>query len=67
MNILVILKKRRETDLSDWERVRSMTNEEIEKNALSDPDALPFDDEWEDADVIYPTQKDLSVAHTLIQ
>jgi hypothetical protein len=31
-----------------------MTEEEIERNALSDPDALPFDDDWEDAAVVYP-------------
>jgi hypothetical protein len=33
------------SDLTDWERVKSMSNAEIEANALSDPDALPFDDE----------------------
>jgi hypothetical protein len=31
-----------------------MTEEEIERNALSDPDALPFDDDWEDAVLVYP-------------
>ena len=25
---------------------------EIEANALSDPDALPFDDDWENAEII---------------
>jgi hypothetical protein len=41
-------------DLTDWDRVHAMTEEEIERNALSDPDALPFDDDWEDAIVVYP-------------
>jgi hypothetical protein len=29
-------------NLTDWERVKSMGDLEIEANALSDPDALPF-------------------------
>jgi hypothetical protein len=37
-------------DLSDWERVKSMSDAEIEANALSDTGALPFDDDWEFAD-----------------
>jgi hypothetical protein len=40
------------SDLTDWERVKSMSNAEIEANALSDPDALPFDDDWENAVII---------------
>ena len=30
---------------TDWERVRSMTEEEVEANALSDPENLPLTDE----------------------
>jgi hypothetical protein len=41
-------------DLTDWEQVRGMTEEEIERNASSDADALPFDDDWEGAVVVYP-------------
>jgi hypothetical protein len=41
-------------DLTDWEKVRSMTEEEITRNALEDPDALPFDDDWEEAVIVYP-------------
>jgi len=40
------------SDLTDWERVKSMSDAEIEANALSDPDALPFDDDWENAALI---------------
>ncbi|TRU11001.1 MAG: hypothetical protein EWV60_08490 [Microcystis sp. Msp_OC_L_20101000_S702] len=39
-------------NLTDWERVKSMGDLEIEANALSDPDALPFDDDWENAAII---------------
>ncbi|MDB9506667.1 hypothetical protein [Microcystis aeruginosa] len=39
-------------NLTDWERVKSMGDLEIEANALSDPDALPFDDDWENAEII---------------
>ena len=39
-------------NLTDWERVKSMRDAEIEANALSDPDALPFDDDWENAAII---------------
>jgi hypothetical protein len=42
------------SDLTDWERVKSMSDAEIEANALSDPDALPFDDDWENAAIISP-------------
>ncbi|WP_066029551.1 hypothetical protein [Microcystis aeruginosa] len=39
-------------NLTDWKRVKSMGDLEIEANALSDPDALPFDDDWENAAII---------------
>ncbi|MCA2683222.1 MAG: hypothetical protein IM504_07045 [Microcystis sp. M038S2] len=39
-------------NLTDWERVKSMSDAEIEANALSDTDALPFDDDWENAALI---------------
>ena len=39
-------------NLTDWERVKSMSDAEIEANALSDSDALPFDDDWENAAII---------------
>ena len=39
-------------NLTDWERVKSMSDAEIEANALSDTDALPFDNDWENAAII---------------
>ena len=31
---------------TNWERVLNMTDEEIERNALSDPDSLPLPDDY---------------------
>ncbi len=42
---------------TDWDRVDAMTDEEIEQNALDDPDSLPITDEmWNEAKVIFPQQ-----------
>jgi uncharacterized protein (DUF4415 family) len=42
-------------DRTDWERVRAMTDEEVEDAALSDPDAQPTDAEfWKDARLVIP-------------
>ena len=50
MGILNTKEERQDfSDLTDWERVKSMSDAEIEANALSDTDALPFDDDWENA------------------
>jgi hypothetical protein len=40
---------------TDWARIDAMTEEEIEQNALSDPDNQPLTDEfWDKAEVIFP-------------
>lgn len=58
MGILNTKEERQDfSDLTDWERVKSMSDAEIEANALSDPDALPFDDDWENAMIISPKLK----------
>jgi len=45
-------------DQTDWERLRNMTEEEIEVNALSDPDAQPTDyDFWKNAKVVTPEMR----------
>ncbi len=42
-------------DETDWERVNALTDEDIEKAALSDPDDPPTDaDFWKDATVVMP-------------
>ena len=36
----------------DWKRIRAMTEEEIERNALDDPDSIvPFDEARSEAHV----------------
>ena len=43
---------------TDWDRVDKMTDEEIEQNALDDPDNQPIPDEmWDDAKVIFPKKQ----------
>jgi uncharacterized protein (DUF4415 family) len=45
-------------DLTDWDRVRSMTEEEIERNAADDPDNPPWtEEEWARARVVFPQGK----------
>jgi hypothetical protein len=40
---------------TNWDRLRSMTDEEIERNIQSDPDILPTDIEfWKDAVLVIP-------------
>jgi uncharacterized protein (DUF4415 family) len=45
-------------DLTDWERVNAMTEEEIERNAREDPDNPPWtEEEWARARVVFPQGK----------
>ena len=45
---------------SDWERVKAMTEEEIDEAARADPDAQPTDAEfWKDAEIVLPDTKQL--------
>jgi uncharacterized protein (DUF4415 family) len=40
---------------TDWDRVRAMTDEEVEAAAVSDPDAPPLDEAfWREAQVVFP-------------
>jgi hypothetical protein len=40
---------------TNWKKVKAMTEEEIEANALSDSDSQPLPDNfWEDATIVYP-------------
>ncbi len=34
------------SDLTDWERVNSLSSEEVEANALSDPDNQPLSEDF---------------------
>ena len=43
---------------TDWEKVKNMTETEIDAAAVSDPDAQPTDEAfWEDAQVVMPQPK----------
>lgn len=40
---------------TDWVKIDAMTEEEIERKALDDPDNQPLTDEfWDEAEVIFP-------------
>jgi hypothetical protein len=40
---------------TDWARLDAMTEEEVEQNALNDPDNQPLTDEfWDKTEVIFP-------------
>jgi uncharacterized protein (DUF4415 family) len=46
------------TSKTDWQRLINMTEEDIEKNAMSDPDAALTDEKfWKNAEVILPRKK----------
>ena len=47
--------------LTDWEKVKEMTEEEIEALAKADPDCQPTDDDfWDDATVVKPNNHRVS-------
>jgi uncharacterized protein (DUF4415 family) len=55
---VTLAQARKMKSLTDWERVRSMTDEEIERNAAEDPDNPPWSDEdWANARVVWPQGK----------
>jgi uncharacterized protein (DUF4415 family) len=55
---VTLAQARKMKSLTDWERVRSMTEEEIERNAAEDPDNPPWTEEdWKNARVVFPQGK----------
>lgn len=46
---------------TDWERLRKMTDEEIEATAASDPDAVPVGLDWSDAELVIPKKQPVSI------
>ena len=53
-------------DETDWERVDALTDEDIEKAALSDPDDPPTDaDFWKDATVVMPENMEEYTQHQI--
>ena len=48
-------------DSTDWQRVKEMTEAEIEASAKADPDCQPTDDDfWDDAKVVKPNTDKVS-------
>lgn len=46
-------------DLTDWKRVRAMTEEDIQRAAASDPDApMTTEADWANARVVWPAGKE---------
>ena len=42
---------------TDWERVANLTDEEIAAAVAGDPDAVPIDLDWSDAEWVIPVRK----------
>jgi uncharacterized protein (DUF4415 family) len=49
----------RPPDKTDWARINALTDEEINKAVLKDPDAAGFDPDWSRAKVYFPKLKQL--------
>jgi hypothetical protein len=48
---------------TDWDRFRSMTDEEIDRAAKSDPDSQPTDELfWVDAELVLPVENQEIIA-----
>lgn len=56
---IVTYNARKHKSRTDWKRVRSLTDEDIERAVASDPDAAPIMDQawWREAQVVLPTPK----------
>jgi uncharacterized protein (DUF4415 family) len=55
---VTLAQARRMKSKTDWARVDAMTEEEIERNALEDPDNPPWTEEdWKNARVVWPQGK----------
>jgi uncharacterized protein (DUF4415 family) len=56
---IVTYNPRKQKSRTDWNRVRSLTDEDIERAVASDPDAAPIMDQawWRQARVVMPTPK----------
>lgn len=42
---------------TDWDRVGKLTDKEIEAAVVSDPDAVPLDVDWSEAELAFPARK----------
>jgi len=56
-NITVVSKHDPRKGKTDWARVASLTDEEIETAVHDDPDAAPLDIDWSQAVLVVPPRK----------
>jgi uncharacterized protein (DUF4415 family) len=56
-NITVVSKHDPRKGKTDWARVASLTDEEIEAAVRDDPDAAPLDVDWSQAVLVVPPRK----------
>jgi len=42
---------------TDWERLRNLSDEDIAKSIANDPDTVPLDLDWSDAELVLPSRK----------
>lgn len=56
-NITVVSRDDPRRGKTDWERVRKLSDEEITAAVRGDPDAVPFDFDWSNAEVVIPPKK----------
>ena len=56
-NITVVSRDEPRKGKTNWTRVRSLTDKEIEAAVLNDPDAVPFDFDWSKVLLVIPPKK----------
>jgi uncharacterized protein (DUF4415 family) len=56
-NITVVSRDDRQKGKTNWARVRSLTDKEIEAAVRNDPDAVPLDFDWSKAILVIPPKK----------
>jgi uncharacterized protein (DUF4415 family) len=56
-HITVVSRKDPRKGKTDWARVGSLTDEEIEAAVRNDPDAVPLDFDWSEAVLVIPPKK----------
>ncbi len=56
-NITVVPRDEPRKGKTNWARVRSLTDKEIEAAVRNDPDAVPLDFDWSNAVLVIPPKK----------
>lgn len=56
-NITIVSRNAPRRGKTDWAAVDALTDEEIETAVRNDPDAVPFDFNWDEAVLVIPPKK----------